>query len=204
MFSKLKYYFVSGLVSLIPIGITLIFLKWVFNILVGPGVNIVGKLLPDGALWSTLVNIISFILTIILVLISGFIFSSVLGNYLYSKVEKIIARIPIINTLYQTVKGITDSISAPQKQAFSKVVLIEYPKKDIWTFALVTGQSKDKENIDYYHLYLPTTPNPTSGYMLYIAMKDTILTEMSPEEAIKIIISGGAIAPDTNDIQKIS
>ena len=202
MFSKIKYYFVSGLVSLIPIAITLMFLKWFFNILVGPGANIVGKITGD-ALWPTLVNIISFVLTIILVLVSGFIFSSVLGNYLYGKVEKIIAKIPIINTLYQTVKGITDSISAPQKQAFSKVVLIEYPKKDIWTFALVTGQSKNKENIDYYHLYLPTTPNPTSGFMLYIAIKDAIETDMSPEEAIKIIISGGAIAPDKNDIQNI-
>ena len=105
MFSKLKYYFASGLVSLIPIAITLIFLKWFFNILVGPGANIVGKLLPDGALWSTLVNIISFVLTIILVLISGFIFSSVLGNYLYNKIEKIIARIPFINTLLLMIAG---------------------------------------------------------------------------------------------------
>ena len=91
-----------------------------------------------------------------------------------------------------------------QKHAFKKVVFIEYPKKDIWTIALVTGESKDQNGENYYQVFVPTTPNPTSGFMLYIAVKDTILTDMSPEEAIKIIISGGAIAPDTNDIHKIS
>ena len=117
-----------------------------------------------------------------------------------SKIEQVIARIPIANTLYQTIKSVIESISNAKNQAFSKVVLIEYPKKDIWTLALVTGSSKNKSGKEFYHLFLPTSPNPTSGYMLYIPIDKVIETDMHSEEAIKIIISGGALSPDTNEI----
>ena len=76
-----------------------------------------------------------------------------------------------------------------------KVVLIEYPRKGIWTLALVTGESCNKEGINFYHLFLPTSPNPTSGYMLYISKDDVIEIDMKAEEAIKIIVSGGSISP---------
>ena len=115
--------------------------------------------------------------------------------------EDIISRIPLVNSLYQTIKGLTESISNSSKQAFSKVVLIEYPRKGIWTLALVTGDSVNDQNEEFYHLFLPTSPNPTSGYMLYISKNDVIEIDMSAEEAIKIIVSGGAISPNTNQIK---
>ena len=78
--------------------------------------------------------------------------------------------------------------------------MLEYPRKGIWTLALVTGESKNKSGENFYHLFLPTSPNPTSGYMLYIPVLDTKETDMSSEEAIKIIISGGALSPKENEI----
>ena len=87
-----------------------------------------------------------------------------------------------------------------QNDAFQKVVMLEYPRKGIWTLALVTGESKNKDGKKFYHLFLPTSPNPTSGYMLYIATSDVKETDMSSEEAIKIIISGGALSPKDNEI----
>ena len=79
-----------------------------------------------------------------------------------------------------------------------KVVVIEYPKQDLWTLALVTGESKSSSSDDFYHLFVPTTPNPTSGYMIMIKKNLAIDTDISIEEAIRIIVSGGAIAPKKN------
>mgnify|MGYP006098308627 CR=1 FL=1 len=202
-----KYYFFVGLFSIIPMAATIWLINWILNIFVGPGQSIINNILPNFN-WITPIKpyvtwLIGFILTILFVLLSGYIISSVFGRYLFSKLESIILKIPIVNTLYQTIKGITESISSTNKQAFSKVVLIEYPKEGIWTIALVTGDSKNKEGTKFYHLYLPTTPNPTSGFMLYIPVDNVIETDMTSEEAIKIIISGGSMSPDTNEINQI-
>ena len=117
---------------------------------------------------------------------------------MYSFFEKILAKIPLINYIYNTIKQITDTLRISQKQAFKKVVYIEYPKKDIWTIALVTGESKDSEGNEYYQIFVPTTPNPTSGFMLYIKKKNTKETNMNIDEGLKIIISGGMLAPERN------
>ena len=113
-------------------------------------------------------NIIGFVLTFLFIYLIGVIISNVIGRRLYSFFEKILAKIPLINYIYNTIKQITDTLRISQKQAFKKVVYIEYPKKDIWTIALVTGESKDSEGNEYYQIFVPTTPNPTSGFMLYI------------------------------------
>ena len=106
----------------------------------------------------------------------------------------------MVNYIYNTIKQITDTLTVSQKHAFKKVVYIEYPKKDIWTIALVTGESKDSQNNEYYQIFVPTTPNPTSGFMLYVKKKDTKETDMSIDEGLKIIISGGMLAPGKNEI----
>ena len=199
MKTSFRYYFFVGLFSIIPIGVMFFLVKWILELSLSPAQSVISEILPIEH--PSITWVIAFILTVSFILFSGFLVSSVFGRLLFSEIEKIISQIPVINTLYQTVKGITDSISNKNKQAFSKVVLIEYPRKGIWTIALVTGGSENEEGKKYYHLYLPTTPNPTSGFMLYIAVEDTIDTDMSSEEAIKIIISGGTLSPDKNKIK---
>ena len=204
MNNKARYYFFVGLFSIIPMAATIWLINWILNIFVGPGQSIISGVLPD-FYWFVPIKpyvswVVGFVLTILFVLICGYVISSVFGRYLFAKLEGLISQIPIVNTLYQTIKGVTESISNTNKQAFTKVVLIEYPKDGIWTIALVTGESKNKEGKKFYHLYLPTTPNPTSGFMLYIPVDNAIETDMSSEEAIKIIISGGSISPEENEI----
>ena len=114
--------------------------------------------------------------------------------------KEILAKIPLVNYIYNTIKQITDTLTVSQKHAFKKVVYIEYPKENIWTIALVTGESKDSQNNEYYQIFVPTTPNPTSGFMLYVKKKDTKETDMSIDEGLKIIISGGMLAPGKNEI----
>ncbi len=202
MSKNFRYYFLVGLFSIIPVAATWWLMDIIFRFFAGPAQSIVDKIIPYEFVGQKLLTwTIGFLATVLFVLVCGYIISSVFGKLLFSKIEKIIARIPLVNSLYQTIKGLTESISNSSKQAFSKVVLIEYPRKGVWTLALVTGESVNEENISFYHLFLPTSPNPTSGYMLYISKDDVIEVDMTAEEAIKIIVSGGAISPDKNQIK---
>ena len=202
MGKNFRYYFLVGLFSIIPIAATWWLMDIIFRFFAGPAQSIIDQIIPYEFMGQKLLTwSIGFLATVLFVLACGYIISSVFGKLLFSKIEKIIARIPLVNSLYQTIKGLTESISNSSKQAFSKVVLIEYPRKGVWTLALVTGQSVNEKNVSFYHLFLPTSPNPTSGYMLYISKDDVIEVDMAAEEAIKIIVSGGAISPDKNQIK---
>ena len=194
-----KNYFITGLLSIIPLAITFTIIKWLFEFFSKPGKRIINYIIPTSNS-PILENIIGFILTFLFIYIIGLITSNVLGRRLYSFFEKILAKIPLINYIYNTIKQIIDTLAVSQKQAFKKVVYIEYPKNDIWTIALVTGESKDTKNNEYYQVFLPTTPNPTSGFMLYVKKENIKETKMSIDEALKIIISGGMLAPGNHKI----
>jgi len=192
-----KNYFITGLFSIIPLAITFTIIKWLFQFFSKPGKKMINYILPNSNA-PIIENIIGFVLTFLFIYLIGVIISNVIGRRLYSYFEKILAKIPLINYIYNTIKQITDTLRISQKQAFKKVVYIEYPKKDIWTIALVTGESKDSEGNEYYQIFVPTTPNPTSGFMLYIKKENTKETNMNIEEGLKIIISGGMLAPERN------
>ena len=194
-----KNYFITGLFSIIPLAITFTIIKWLFEFFSKPGKKMINYILPNSNA-PIIENIIGFILTFLFIYLIGVIISNVLGKRLYLFFEKILAKIPLINYIYNTIKQIIDTLAISQKQAFKKVVYIEYPKKDVWTIALVTGESKDSEGNEYYQIFVPTTPNPTSGFMLYIKKENTKETNMSIDEGLKIIISGGMLAPEKNDI----
>ena len=192
-----KNYFITGLFSIIPLAITFTIIKWLFQFFSKPGKKMINYILPNSNA-PIIENIIGFVLTFLFIYLIGVIISNVIGRRLYSFFEKILAKIPLINYIYNTIKQITDTLRISQKQAFKKVVYIEYPKKDIWTIALVTGESKDSEGNEYYQIFVPTTPNPTSGFMLYIKKENTKETNMNIDEGLKIIISGGMLAPERN------
>tara|TARA_Y100001968_G_C19304336_1_gene690797 strand:- start:102 stop:695 length:594 start_codon:yes stop_codon:yes gene_type:complete len=194
-----KNYFLTGLFSIIPIAITFTIIRWLFQFFSKPGKKIIDTIIPS-AESIVIENIIGFVLTFLFIYFMGLIISNVLGRRLYSFFEKLLSKIPLVSYIYNTIKQITDTLSVSQKQAFKKVVYIEYPKDDIWTIALVTGESKSKNGDDYYQVFVPTTPNPTSGFMLYLRKNDIRETNMSVDEGLKIIISGGMLAPKTNEI----
>jgi uncharacterized membrane protein len=142
-----------------------------------------------------------FILTLMFIYFIGLLVSNVLGKRIIVWVENVLSRIPIVNSVYRTIKQITTSLSGPNRQAFKKVVFIEYPRKGIWTLTMVTGESTNENGDAYYHIFVPTTPNPTSGYMLYVPQRDAQETNMTIEEGLKIIISGGMLAPNKNILE---
>ena len=192
-----KHYLITGLLSILPIALTYWIVLKLFQFFSNPGAKIVDIIFKDNVP-QYIPELAGFILTISFIYLMGLLISNVLGKQIYSWFEKILSRIPFVNTVYRTIKQITSHLSGPDRQAFRKVVFIEYPRKGIWTLSMVTGESKNKNGELYYHIFVPTTPNPTSGYLLYLPQKDTRQTDMSIEEGMKIIISGGILAPKTN------
>ena len=192
-----KHYIITGLLSILPIALTYWIVLKLFQFFSNPGAKIVAVIFKDNVP-QYIPELAGFILTISFIYLMGLIISNVFGKQIYSWFEKILSRIPFVNTVYRTIKQITSHLSGSDRQAFKKVVFIEYPRKGIWTISMVTGESKNQSGELYYHIFVPTTPNPTSGYLLYIPQKDTRHTNMSIEEGMKIIISGGMLAPKTN------
>tara|TARA_Y100001970_G_C13818906_1_gene643803 strand:- start:125 stop:649 length:525 start_codon:yes stop_codon:yes gene_type:complete len=149
---------------------------------------------------NTLSIVFGFILTVLLLYLIG-ITLTFFGKKFFDKIEKnIFYNIPIFNSIYRTIKQIIESVSSPTKKSFQKVVMVEFPRRGIWTLGFVTGESKNSNNKEYYHIIVPTTPNPTSAYLLFIAKDEVKETDISIDEGIKTIISGGVLASDRNYI----
>jgi uncharacterized membrane protein len=198
--SHFKQYIFTGLLSILPIYATYWIVKQLFLLFSTPGARIYYLTFGENT-YGYLPEIIGFLLTIFSIYIIGRFVTNVLGKSLLIQLEKLVERIPIVNLVYKTVKQITESISTQNNNAFKKVVQLEYPRKGLWTLAMVTGESVDKEGSEYYHIFVPTTPNPTSGYMIYALKSTTIETDLLVEDALKIIISGGMLAPELNEIK---
>ena len=195
-----KHYILTGLFSIIPITATYLIVVNLFKFFSKPGITIV-EILFNNNVPIYIPEIAGFMLTIIFIYIIGLFVSNVLGKRVYLWIESLLSRIPVVNAVYKNIKQITASISNPERQSFKKVVFIEYPRKEIWTMAMVTGVSLNETGIKFYHVFVPTTPNPTSGFMLYVRQEDTQDANISIEEGLKIIISGGILAPNINPLE---
>jgi len=195
--NRIKHYLFTGILSILPLALTFWIIIKLIKLFSNPGSQIVSFIFKDH-IPQYIPELAGFILTLVFIYITGLLISNVFGKRIYSWIEKILLRIPVANIVYRTIKQITSHLSGSDRQAFKKVIFIEYPRKGIWTLSLVTGESKNANGELYYHIFVPTTPNPTSGYFLYISQKDTRATNMSIEEGMKIIISGGMLAPKTN------
>jgi len=197
---SLKQNLIAGLVAILPVALTVIIIAWLFNFFAKPGIRLIKIFLPGEDIPDFIPEVMGFLLTLLAIYILGLVVRNVLGKQFFNLFEKIFSNIPIVNTIYKTIKQITTTLSHPDSQAFQKVVIAEYPRKDLWTIMMVTGASIDKQDNEYYHVFVPTTPNPTSGFMLLVRKTDVIETSLSIEDGLKIVISGGVIAPPRNEI----
>ena len=201
MKQKLQKYLITGIISIIPIALTYFIIEFLFILISGKGAWIIELFLPESYTGGGLQNILGFILTIIFLYILGLIVSNVLGKKLYRFFESILSKIPIVSRVYNSIKQITGALSGENSKAFQKVILIEYPRKGLWTIAMVTGETMDNNQL-YYNIFVPTTPNPTSGYLLFVKASDTKDIDISVEEGLKIIVSGGMIGPEKLNINE--
>ena len=198
----MKKYLITGLVVWIPVGITI----WVLNAIVST-MDQTLKLLPLDWLPERHIPGLGVMLTIVVVLVTGVAASNILGQRLLGLWEGILKRIPVVNSIYGGVKQVSDTLFAPGGQAFRKAVLVQYPRMGSWTIAFLTGApGGDVVNHlpgDYVSVYVPTTPNPTSGFFLMMPTIDVIELDMTVDEALKYVISMGVVVPHTVPVAKI-
>ena len=187
---KLRNYFVTGVIVLIPIGFTLYLSKFL--------INFSAKLVPSGLNPNTYLTYaipgIEIVLTIIFITIVGGLSLSFLGKKFLQIIDDLFKRIPILRTIYSAIGQMTDSFRNQEGNKKS-VVLVEYPRKGSWAVGFATkentGEIKSKTNKNLINVFVPTTPNPTSGFLLMIPKEDLIYLDMSFEEASKFIVSAG-------------
>ena len=195
----MRKYFVTGLLVLVPLAITL----WVLNLIIGTLDQSV-LLLP--ARWRPAVLIgldipgMGAIITVLFVFLVGLLTRNFIGNQIVLLWEKALTRIPIVSSIYSSVKQVSDTLFSSSGNAFRKAVLVQYPREGSWTIAFLTGvPGGDVKNHlagDYISVYVPTTPNPTSGFFLMMPRADAIELDMSVDEALKYIVSMGVVSPE--------
>ncbi len=189
--------FLTGLLTLFPIYITYLLLRFVIGI--APDISYL-RTIPFLSNNEVIADIIEFLGALMVIFFIGFVVSNVLGKRLFAFFESIMEKVPLINTIYTSSRQIMQTLTMPGKGNFKQVVLIEYPRKGLWTLAFVTAYSKNKRGEQYVHVFLPTTPNPTSGFMLFIKEKDVKPSGLSVEEGLKTLISGGMISAEENQL----
>ena len=183
----------AGLAALLPLYLTFFVIKFLFVTLEEMSDPILKRFNLD-------IPGLGIILTVLLIYILGFLVTNFLGRKIFNIGERIVKKVPIVNMIYTTLKQITDTFTKGSTDAFVGAVYIQYPRQGLWTMAFISGESKTKDGVPYYHLFVPTTPNPTSGFFLMIPQADTVATGMSVEEGLKTIISGGLLAPKENPL----
>jgi uncharacterized membrane protein len=194
----MKKYFVTGLLIWIPLVITFMVLAWIVNtldqiLLIAPA-----AVRPDALLGFHLPGI-GVVVTLLLILLTGLAAANFVGQRLVGFWESLLSRIPVVKSIYYSVKQVSDTLLSSNGQAFRKALLIQYPHQGIWTIAFQTGKPGGDAarhlGDDFVSVYVPTTPNPTSGFFLMLPRKDAIELDMSVDDALKYIISMGVVAP---------
>ena len=198
MRSKIKAYFITGLIAVVPIALTG-YILWALITLMDGFLNLLPPKLHPSTYLEYEIPGLGLIMTIILIFIVGVITRSVLGKKLVGIGEWIVGKIPMVRTIYQAAKQLSEAIFLPKSEGFRRVVLIEYPRRGINSLGFVTGETRgevqDRTPSKVLNIFVPTTPNPTSGYYIVVPEKDTIPLSMTVEDAFKLIISGGMVAP---------
>jgi len=193
MWQHFKKVFLTGIFAIAPLAMTYWILKITFEFLdnvTSPFLRKVDIDIPG----------LGLILTLALVYALGLFVTNVLGKKLFSWGERILTNIPIVKSIYSNIKQITQTFSGTSSRNFQSVIYLEYPRKRLWTLAFVTGSSINDHKDEFFHLFIPTTPNPTSGFFILVPKKDTIPAGMNVEEALKAVISGGMLAREKHQI----
>lgn len=198
--SKIRNYFFTGIAVTAPIGIT-VYLSIIFINFIDKKMKylIPERYIPDSYFIFEIPGL-GLIAAIIVLILIGFFAAGIIGRFLVKLGENIINRLPVVRSIYNALKQIFQTVLASSSNAFREVVLVEYPRKNIWAIAFITGSTKGevkyKSNHDLVNIFLPTTPNPTSGFLLFVPKNDVIKLNMNIEQGMKMVISGGIITPE--------
>jgi len=199
---SLRRYLLAGLVVWLPILATYVVLRFIVELL-----DQTIALLPSAYQPEQLIGMhlpgLGVILSLVLLVVTGIIATNFIGQRLVKWGELILSRIPLVRSIYNASKQVISTLFASDSQAFRKVILVEYPRKGLWSLAFQTGVAIDEARLQTYEemitIFVPTTPNPTSGFIMMVPKKEAVELKMSVDEALKFIVSLGVMQPYAKD-----
>ena len=187
---KLRGHFIAGILITVPIGLTIWAFYWAFNEIDGWLQPIIERIFGDT------IPGVGFGVTVIVIYLVGVIASNVIGRRLIGYGETAIGRIPIARYLYNGARQILQSFSAPEATGFMQVVLAEFPRKGTRTIGFITNEVSDESGHKLLNVFIPTAPNPTSGFLQILREEEIIRTDISVDAALKMVVSGGRMSPE--------
>lgn len=194
----MKKYLIAGLLVWMPLGITFLVVRAIVDFLDRSLLLLPDAFQPDNLLGFHIPGF-GVVLAVTMVLATGMIVANLLGRRIVAAWEALLARIPVVRNLYAGIKQILEAVLAADGKSFRKVLLVEYPRKGVWSLAFMTssdlGEVQEKTVEDVVSVFIPTTPNPTSGFVLMVQKSEIIEMDMTVEEGLKMIISMGVVVP---------
>ena len=201
---RLRNYFISGLLFWIPLALSVLVIKFFLEV--------VNNFVPARFLPETLLNLDTSIpgsgilLVIVVILLTGALVTNILGRKLLALWERALNKIPGFRNIYNVLKKVSTTVLNTSSDSFRKAFLVQYPSKGIWVIAFQSGDYKGQAEAligeEILNLFVPTTPNPTSGFFIMVSKNDVLELDMSVEEAFKLVISAGVVTPNTLDIKE--
>jgi len=205
IFARFRRYFLAGILVTSPILIT-VYVTWIIITFIDTQV---AGLLPESLDFTKKlphqIPGLGLIISIIVITFIGAITPGFLGRTLLKVGERILDNTPVVRSIYFAIKQIMETVMSTNSESFREVVLVEYPRKGIWVIGFVTGETKgevqtlNKDTL--INVFIPTTPNPTSGFLLFLPKKDLIYMNMKVEDAVKMVISGGIVTPKIKSLK---
>ncbi len=197
---------IAGLLVVFPVFITFFVIKFLFTMIGGILSPVVIKAVgffgfsPNSKIDEFVITSVAFVLTFVALYSIGVVATNFMGKFIIRFFETILHNVPIIKNVYTSSKKLIEIISLPTTQSFKRVVIVEYPRAGMKAFAFVTGGMKTEDGTELTSLFIPTTPNPTSGFLIYLPEQDIEETDLSIEEGMKLIVSGGILIPDRMEL----
>jgi len=200
--ARLRNYLLAGIIVTAPISITFFIVWQVVDFFDETASSLIPERYNPGTYLPFSMPGLGFLFVLALITLVGWFTASLLGRSMMRFGERILHRMPVVRSIYGTLKQIFETVLANSSRSFREVVLIEYPRRGLWAIAFVTGPTKGEvaeamNETDLVNVFLPTTPNPTSGFLLFVPRRDLVHLGMTIEEGMKMVISGGIVTPPT-------
>lgn len=193
-----RRYLIAGLLVWVPLGVTLLIIKFLVDLMDQTLLLLPHDVRPEALIGRSIPGL-GFVLTLVVVWITGVVVTNLFGRRLYRFGERILSRIPFVRAIYSAVKQVTETLFSGSGKSFRKVCLVEYPRQGLWSLAFLTGNGaqeiKDRTGRDIANIFIPTTPNPTSGFFLMVPRDEIIELAMSVDDGLKMLISVGVVMP---------
>ena len=205
-FGRMRGYFFAGILITAPIGISLWIAWGIINFFDNNVVSLLPHKYNPESYLPVQIPGLGLVLTILTLTVIGWLAAGLMGRWVVRMTENLMARMPVISNIYGAIKQIMETVLSQKSNSFRYVVLFEYPRKGIWTMGFVTGTTKGEvQNVideEMINVFVPTTPNPTSGFLLFVPKSDLHYLSMSPEEGFKMLVSTGIVTPADQRIPK--